>query len=153
MNSLTGLKEYGDKIPGATIELSGELANAGDRFQKISEDGFLQSVISAVTGQGVTYSNSNGDAEVVVEPPVETTAGNLGEMIQKAGAMVAGIWGAGDDSMTAVKEIEVREEDIPLIEEMTLAVEPFGHLSRPTISNIPVKEEYLNELRRDDVSV
>lgn len=154
VNSLSGLKEYGDNIPGATIEFTDELAGLGDRFQTVAENGFLQSVISAVIGEGVTYSNSNyGTDVVVVEPPVEANSGNLGEVIQKAGEMVAGIWVFGDDSMTTVKHIEVREEDLPLIEELTLAVEPFGHLSRPTISHVPVKDEYLNELQYDNVVV
>lgn len=154
VNSLSGLKKYSDNIPGATIEFTDELAGVGDRFQKVAEDGFLQSVISAVMGEGVTYSNSDGKTDVVIiEPPVEANSGNLGEVIQKAGEMVAGIWTTGDESMTAVKQIEVREEDIPFIEDMVLAVEPFGHLSRPTISNIPVKEEYLYQIPQDDVSV
>lgn len=151
LNSLSGLKVFGDKIPGATIEFTTELASVGDKFQQVSEDGFLQSVISTITGQGVTYSNVSGD--VVVEPPVESKSGNLGQMIQETGEFFANVWVSGDKSMSAAKEVDVTKIRNPLAEDMAKAMEPFGHLSRPSITNIPVKDEDLMVLSQDDITV
>lgn len=150
INSLTAMQDANDRVPDATIEVSSTLADLSNRVQNVTEDGFLQSIVSSVFGEGVSLSlNDTPQADVAIEPPVNTTAGNMGDWIEDAGYWLAGLWESGEEPIEAVKSAETTDfvaVENPIADEMVLAVEPFSHLSRPYVSHVPMTEEQYEAL-------
>lgn len=153
INSLSNLEDISQNVPDISIEMSGKLASIGNQIQTVTEDGFLQSVISTIMGDGVSFTENENTVkdppiEVVEETSVEQNTGNIGEWIEGVGQWFAGLWFGGEGVMTEVASLKV--EDVPLSEEMSLAAEPFAQLSRPYISHVPVRDEQLSEITRHD---
>lgn len=149
MNSLSGLKESGEHVPGAVQAVTNQLAKVGDKTQKLTEDGFLQSLLPnvdfSISSQGV--SSSSASSEVVVDPPSESTTGNIGAKIQEAGVWFVSLWSTGEESMDN-KIATAKDSEIP--DNVVRAREPFGHLSRPYISHIPLSDDELARLGQID---
>lgn len=143
MNSLSGLKESGEHVPGAVQAITNQLAKVGDKAQGLTEDGFLQSLLPnvdfSISSQGVSSNSS----EVVVDPPSESNTGNIGTKIQEAGVWFVGLWSDGETSMDN-KIATAKDSEIP--DNVVKAREPFGHLSRPYISHIPLSDDELARL-------
>ena len=161
INSLTALQDANYRVPDATIEVSSTLADLSNRFQNVTEDGFLQSIVSSVFGEDVSLSPNDtpqAQADVAIDPPVNTTAGNMGDWIEDAGYWLAGFWESGEEPIEAVKSAETTDlvaVENPIADEMVLAVEPFSHLSRPYVSHVPMTEEQYEALDHveDDIMI
>lgn len=172
LNSLQGLRQVGEGIPEATIEMTSSLSTIGDDFQKLSQEGFLQSVVSTVVGDGESTSSSKDvkvesnskPKEVVEDVPTTKSSdepvGNFGEWITAAGDWLAGIWVSGEETFISLTSRDVHKEEqvdepekMYLSEEFELAVEPFSHLSRPYISNVPVRSDEVDSANQPETDM
>ena len=146
MNSLSGLQESGGQVPEAIQAVTNQLAKVGDKTQKLTEDGFLQSLLPSgtdfsISSQGISAKPAS--SEVVVDPPANTNTGNIGAKIQDVGVWFVELWSNGGESMDN-KLAAAKDSEIP--DNVVKAREPFGHLSRPYISHVPLSDDEIMRL-------
>ena len=146
INSLSGLQESGEHVPDAIQAVTNQLAKVGDNTQTLTEDGFLQSILSSgieisISSQGISAKPAS--SEVVVDPPVNTNTGNIGAKIQEVGVWFVGLWSNGEVLMDNTLAV-AKDSEIP--DNVVKAREPFGHLSRPYISHVPLSDDEIMRL-------
>ncbi len=152
LNSLSGLKEINQDMPDMTVEFTSKLANVGDRVQKITEDGFLQSVLSKATGkEGGLFESSATARATSVSSPANSETGGIGVWIDGVGQWFASTWTKGTDAITSLRGVKVEEN--PVVVEVVGASGSFSEIHQPYISNVPNKGKYIENESIESESV
>lgn len=143
MNSLSALEGSSDKVPKVVQDATSQLAAIGSKAQGLTENGLLQSLMPDLSLPSSGVSSASESSEVVVDPPTESTVGNIGSKIEEVGVWFVNLWSDGGESMD---ETIATAQGSEIPDDVVRAREPFGHLSRPYISHVPLSDEDLVRL-------